>query len=150
MFRLSNNKISVDREKLDDLSYRYKMEPIDLEDGGAGNGVFTVLKNLDEVANDISRNPSMIMIYLASVLGCKHEQKNNKWILCGHFTKEKVQDHIYDFISYFVLCKCKNPETDFVIEKTNVTLKCRACSQSTDIFFNKHTMKVIKLITKKI
>jgi translation initiation factor 2 beta subunit (eIF-2beta)/eIF-5 len=149
MFKSGSSKINVDREKLNDPMYRYKMAPVILKDEGAGNGLVTILVNLDEIANDINRDPFMIMTYLASVLGCKQEQKNNKWILCGRFMKETIQNNIYDFISYFVLCKCKNPETDFVVEKNNITLKCRACSQLTDIFFNKHTMKVLKLVAKQ-
>lgn len=153
MFKSNSNskKISVDREKMDDPFCRYQMSEVILKDEGFGNGLRTVFVNLEEIANDLNRDKAMIMTYLSSILGCKYIQEkgdNVRWILYGKFKKEKIQDCIYDFISIFVLCShCKKPETKMEIqEKNDVVLKCSACSKSSRILLNKHSIKVLKLL----
>lgn len=146
---LRNTKININ--KSNDPFYRYKMQSIMLKDEGYGNGLRTVILNLDEISNDLCRDPNFIIIYLSSVLGCKYiceqNDKKNKWILCGRYSQEQIQEYIYEFISNFVLCKqCQNPETIYEKVKNDVYLKCSACSKLSNISLNKHTMKVLKRV----
>jgi translation initiation factor 2 beta subunit (eIF-2beta)/eIF-5 len=161
MLKIGSNKISVDIDKANDPFCRYMMSSVIIKDGLKDEsklGQRTILTNLEEIANDLNRSKEMIMAYLSSILGCKYvidkDDKNNaKWILYGRYTQEKIQDSIYDFISHFILCKhkdCRKPETQFQVEKKNdVVMRCAACSKTSNITANKHTMKVMKLITQK-
>lgn len=149
-------KINVDKEKVNDMSYRYKMPAVILKDeGGATTDKRCVFLNLESIASDLKRDPIMIITYLASVLGCKFiaddkDKDNIKYTLYGRFTRDTIQMYVYEFIDRFVLCKsCKNPETRFHSEKKFcISLSCSACSKLSDIPDNKHALKVLKLIAK--
>lgn len=153
MFKSTGKKISIDKDKIDDPFCRYQMSEVILKDEGFGNGLRTVFVNLEEIANELQRDKVMIMAYLSSVLGCKcitEKGDNMRWILYGRYTKEKIQECIYDFILACVLCThCHKPETKMEIEnKNDVVLKCSVCSKTSFIIPNKHTMKILKLVTK--
>ncbi|ATZ80844.1 eukaryotic translation initiation factor eIF-5 [Bodo saltans virus] len=145
--------MNIDKQKLNDPFYRYKMSHVELKDEGYGNGLRTVFLNLEIISKELNRDPQMIITYLSVALGCKHiknkeETKDKemiKWILYGRFTKDEIQKHLYDFIDIFVLCShCRNPETKFVNEKKETLLSCSACSKQSNILLNKITMKIIK------
>jgi hypothetical protein len=46
-----------------DLSYRYKMIPVKSTISGKGNGIFTIINNLDDVSSSLSQ-PSILLLKL--------------------------------------------------------------------------------------
>lgn len=155
----SKNKISIDRKNIDNLECRYKMSEVVIKDGLKDSGKLgqrTIIKNLDDISNDLNRDPLLLICYLSSTFGCAYiEEKYDKytdWILSGRYTKDKIQDCIYDFIDSYVLCKeksCRKPETEFVKVNERTCLRCNACLSVTDINVNKTSNKIFKIIDIK-
>jgi translation initiation factor 5 len=146
-------RINVDRKFLNDFSYRYTMPEIETKAEGGGNGKRTILLNILEIANELKRSPESIITYLSTDLGCQNiVNKEGKYVLYGDFTKQIIQNKIYDYIDSFVLCqKCKNPETYFSMHgKNDVCMKCNACPETSFLPINKTSIKVIKQIILKL
>lgn len=147
------SKINVNCEQKNDPHYRYKMSSVQLKFEGQGNGQRTVFQNINEIAQELNRDPEIIISYLVTVLGCKCiTNKEGQYVLYGTHGKDTVQDGVYSFISSFVLCqKCKNPETYYILEgKNDVRMKCNACPEMSNIPDNKTTTKIIKQIGTKL
>ncbi|KAI9927677.1 hypothetical protein ASPWEDRAFT_45002 [Aspergillus wentii DTO 134E9] len=124
------------RRDVSDPFYRYKMERLQSKIEGKGNGIKTVIVNLNSVANSLSRPPSYVIKYFGFELGAQANAKpsDERWIINGAHDAPKLQDYLDGFISKFVLCKkCKNPETDVNIKDEKITLDCKACGQRSDV-----------------
>lgn len=124
------------RRDVTDPFYRYKMERLMSKIEGKGNGIKTVIVNLNSVAQSLSRPPSYVIKYFGFELGAQANAKptDDRWIINGAHDAAKLQDYLDGFISKFVLCKkCKNPETDVFIKDEKITLDCKACGQRTDV-----------------
>lgn len=124
------------RRDVTDPFYRYKMEKIQSKIEGKGNGIKTVIVNLASVAHSLSRPPAYVIKYFGFELGAQANAKpsDDRWIINGAHDAPKLQDYLDGFISKFVLCKkCKNPETDVIINNDKITLDCKACGQRTDV-----------------
>ncbi|CAG8015177.1 unnamed protein product [Penicillium salamii] len=124
------------RRDVTDPFYRYKMEKLQAKVEGKGNGIKTVVVNLNSVAQSLSRPPAFLIKYFGFELGAQANAKpsDDRWIINGSHDAPKLQDYLDGFISKFVLCKkCKNPETDVNINKEVITLDCKACGQRSDV-----------------
>lgn len=124
------------RRDVTDPFYRYKMERLQSKIEGKGNGIKTVVVNLNSVAQSLSRPPSYVIKYFGFELGAQANAKpsDDRWIINGAHDAPKLQDYLDGFISKFVLCKkCKNPETDVIIKEDKIILDCKACGQRTDV-----------------
>ncbi|KAJ5750536.1 hypothetical protein N7533_007564 [Penicillium manginii] len=124
------------RRDVTDPFYRYKMEKLQSKIEGKGNGIKTVIVNLDSVAKSLSRPPAYLIKYFGFELGAQANAKptDERWIINGAHDAAKLQDYLDGFISKFVLCKkCKNPETDVQIKDEKITLDCKACGQRSDV-----------------
>jgi len=124
------------RRDVTDPFYRYKMEKLHAKVEGKGNGIKTVVVNLDSVAKSLSRPPAYLIKYFGFELGAQANAKptDERWIINGSHDAPKLQDYLDGFISKFVLCKkCKNPETDVSIKDEKITLDCKACGQRSDV-----------------
>ncbi|KAJ5234775.1 uncharacterized protein N7469_003943 [Penicillium citrinum] len=124
------------RRDVTDPFYRYKMEKLQSKIEGKGNGIKTVIVNLDSVARSLSRPPAYLIKYFGFELGAQANAKptDERWIINGAHDAPKLQDYLDGFISKFVLCKkCKNPETDVNIKDEKITLDCKACGQRSDV-----------------
>ncbi|OJJ50566.1 hypothetical protein ASPZODRAFT_208942 [Penicilliopsis zonata CBS 506.65] len=124
------------RRDVTDPFYRYKMERLLSKIEGKGNGIKTVVVNLNSVAQSLSRPPAYVIKYFGFELGAQANAKptDDRWIINGAHDAAKLQDYLDGFISKFVLCKkCKNPETDVNIKDDKITLDCKACGQRTDV-----------------
>ncbi|KAJ5295375.1 hypothetical protein PENANT_c001G11626 [Penicillium antarcticum] len=124
------------RRDVTDPFYRYKMEKLQAKVEGKGNGIKTVVVNLDSVAKSLSRPPAYLIKYFGFELGAQANAKptDERWIINGSHDAPKLQDYLDGFISKFVLCKkCKNPETDVSIKDEKITLDCKACGQRSDV-----------------
>lgn len=124
------------RRDVSDPFYRYKMEKLQSKIEGKGNGIKTVIVNLDSVARSLARPPAYLIKYFGFELGAQANAKptDERWIINGAHDAPKLQDYLDGFISKFVLCKkCKNPETDVIIKDEKITLDCKACGQRSDV-----------------
>ncbi|KAJ5552516.1 hypothetical protein N7494_001894 [Penicillium frequentans] len=120
------------RRDISDPFYRYKMEKLQSKIEGKGNGIKTVIVNLNSVAQSLSRPPAYVIKYFGFELGAQANAKptDDRWIINGAHDANKLQDYLDGFITKFVLCKkCKNPETDVIIKDETITLDCKACGQ---------------------
>ncbi|KAJ9451702.1 Eukaryotic translation initiation factor 5 [Diplonema papillatum] len=140
--------LTINPEKQDDPFYRYKMPPLQTKIEGGGNGIKTVLPNVEEVAKRLNRDPAYPMKHLGNSLGVASKLEDAKWILMGEHNKDTLQKVLFEYVLKFVLCKnCGNPETDtHVDKKKNITLCCAACGAITDVSPNE---KLCNLILKK-
>ncbi|KAL4975858.1 domain found in IF2B/IF5-domain-containing protein [Aspergillus desertorum] len=132
---MAPNNINIRRD-VSDPFYRYKMEPLQSKIEGKGNGIKTVIVNLNSVAGSLSRPPAYVIKYFGFELGAQANAKptDDRWIINGAHDSRKLQDYLDGFISKFVLCKkCKNPETDVIIKDEKIILDCKACGQRTDV-----------------
>lgn len=122
--------IAVDPEKQSDPFYRYKMPRVQIKGEGNGNGIKTVIVNVEEISQRLNRDVNHPMKFFAYELAATAKYKDDKWILTGSFTQERVQAALYDFIKKFVLCKsCRNPETIVQVDESKmVWLNCKACA----------------------
>lgn len=124
------------RRDVSDPFYRYKMERLQSKIEGKGNGIKTVVVNLNSVAQSLSRPPAYLIKYFGFELGAQANAKpsDDRWIINGAHDAPKLQDYLDGFIAKFVLCKkCKNPETDVIIKGDQITLDCKACGQRSDV-----------------
>ncbi|KAL4737002.1 domain found in IF2B/IF5-domain-containing protein [Aspergillus similis] len=132
---MAPNNINIRRD-VSDPFYRYKMEPLQSKIEGKGNGIKTVIVNLNSVAGSLSRPPAYVIKYFGFELGAQANAKptDDRWIINGAHDSRKLQDYLDGFISKFVLCKkCKNPETDVIIKDEKIILDCKACGQRSDV-----------------
>ncbi|KAJ5933695.1 Translation initiation factor IF2/IF5 zinc-binding [Penicillium verhagenii] len=123
------------RRDISDPFYRYKMEKLQSKIEGKGNGIKTVIVNLNSVAQSLSRPPAYVIKYFGFELGAQANAKptDDRWIINGAHDANKLQDYLDGFITKFVLCKkCKNPETDVSIKDERIILDCKACGQRCD------------------
>jgi translation initiation factor 5 len=124
------------RRDVTDPFYRYKMEKIQSKIEGKGNGIKTVIVNLNSVAQSLSRPPEYVIKYFGFELGAQANAKptDDRWIINGAHDAPKLQDYLDGFISKFVLCKkCRNPETDVVVKDNRIVLDCKACGQRSEV-----------------
>lgn len=137
----------------DDPSYRYQMSSVIIKIEGRGNGIKTILINIQDICKSLDRPLSHIIKYIGCELNTNsyYDKDIDKVILKGSFSRDIIQDIIYKYIYNFILCnKCNNPETVYKIRKKNklytIKLKCKACGESTKID-NDHN--ICKLIIKE-
>uniref|UniRef100_A0A0B7BCW0 Eukaryotic translation initiation factor 5 n=1 Tax=Arion vulgaris TaxID=1028688 RepID=A0A0B7BCW0_9EUPU len=123
--------LNIDRGNADPF-YRYKMPRLVAKVEGKGNGIKTVIVNMTEVAKALSRPPTYPTKYFGCELGAQtqFDSRNDRYIVNGSHTDEKLQMLLDGFIKKFVLClECSNPETNLVVHTKRGTIhqRCTAC-----------------------
>ncbi|RKF58661.1 putative eukaryotic translation initiation factor 5 [Golovinomyces cichoracearum] len=124
------------RSDVKDPFYRYKMEKLQSKIEGKGNGIKTVIVNLSSVASSLARPGAYVIKYFGFELGAQTNTNpaDDRWIINGAHEASKLQDYLDGFINKFVLCKkCKNPETDVIIQDGLIVLDCKACGQRSNV-----------------
>ncbi|EER45796.1 eukaryotic translation initiation factor 5 [Histoplasma capsulatum H143] len=127
--------VNIRRDNPDPF-YRYKMERLQAKIEGKGNGIKTVVVNLNNVAQSLGRPPAYLIKYFGFELGAQANAKptDDRWIINGAHDASKLQDYLDGFIVKFVLCKkCKNPETEVVVKEPRIILDCKACGERSDV-----------------
>jgi translation initiation factor 2 beta subunit (eIF-2beta)/eIF-5 len=132
----------------DDLFYRYKMEKVNITNKGFGNGLFTIINNLESIAKSINTPVEILYKYIANDLGSNYNEKKKS--MNGNHTHEKIQESIYKYINDFVICnKCGIPEVNYFLEKKSIEAKCSACGKLNEIKNNnKINQKNVDIILK--
>lgn len=122
--------------EIDDPFYRYRMNLcIYVQYKNS-----MVIENFTEVCKDIRRQPELVRKYIQVRLGMKCKLVNKTLVLPRKAEMTNINNALYEFIEYFVLCSvCNLPET--VLNK-NVQL-CESCGAEEEIVDNKYTKKVI-------
>lgn len=138
--------LNVDPTKEKDLFYRYKMPALVWKVEGQGNGIKTVVVNMQDIAVSLNRPAEYIMKSLSTDLGVGVIKDNGRWLLRGDHVqgdKDKLQKRVFDFIIGGVLCNCRNPETFFFVELGMLKMSCKACSKISDTTLNEKVTKAI-------
>jgi len=143
--------MSININKSQDENYRYKMPIVSIKIGGAGNGIFTVINNIDEIAEAINTPPEILYKYISYTLGSAFNEKKKSFT--GHHNN--IQDIIFDYINTFVICPaCHVPELTYYLHKISakkniLESKCSACGKINSIkASNKIVDKCIDTIIK--
>ncbi|KAK3600592.1 hypothetical protein CHS0354_001123 [Potamilus streckersoni] len=121
-----------------DQFYRYKMPRIIAKVEGKGNGIKTVIVNMQDVAKALSRPPMYPTKYFGCELGAQtqFDLKNDRYIVNGNHDAAKLQNLLDGFIKRFVLCpECSNPETNLVVNAKAEMIKqrCIACGHTGNV-----------------
>jgi translation initiation factor 5 len=148
--KMATQMIPVDPEKKDDQYYRYKMPAIQTKVEGSGNGIKTVLPNIHDICLVIHRPEEVLMKYFQFELGAQRtvSTKDDKFLLMGAHTSDRMQEKLYDFIRRFVLCKnCRNPETAIQLDEgkksASISMVCGACGKRST--FDEHRTKTFMI-----
>lgn len=140
--------VNINREIVDSF-YRYKMPLMTIKVEGRGNGIKTLITNMDQVGKSLARSSEWVIRYFAIELGVQHQMKaqENAYLVKGRFEAETFQTLLDKFIKNFVLCQeCSNPETDIrVTSKSKIEQKCKACGY---IRYIPQVHKLTKFIVK--
>ena len=144
-----------------DLHYRYKMPILQIKIEGKGNGIRTVIVNMDKIMKALDRPMEYGARFIGSELGTKYKcdvvQKSA--LFAGKHDEETLAVCLDKFISLFVLCKkCHNPETVIQVKKTKIGGKCKACGHIFKLdenhklsnFIIKNNIQVDKTVEVKI
>ncbi len=144
--------MSININNTNDLNYRYKMNKLITRQTGRGGNCHTVLENLETICNQLNTMPEIILSYIGNVLGCQIVQSTSS--LKGHYTTEKIQEIIFNFINFATLCqKCNIPELTPDVSKNNkdykLNMKCSACGYMYELLGNnKNNNKLVDTIIK--
>jgi translation initiation factor 5 len=110
-----------------DPHYRYKMPKLTAKVEGSGNGIKTVITNMQAIARALGRPPAYPTKYFGCELGAQVTMNQDLFVVNGSHDPEKLLNLLYVFIRKFVLCqKCKNPETSLIVSN-QIKQKCIAC-----------------------
>ncbi|WWC86352.1 uncharacterized protein L201_001225 [Kwoniella dendrophila CBS 6074] len=126
------------RRDVEDKFYRYKMPLLQIKVEGRGNGIKTVIPNMDDIARALNRPPTYPTKYFGCELGAQTSMASERYIVNGAHTADRLRELLDNFIEQFVLCTaCKNPETELVITgksgHENMHRDCKACGRQTTI-----------------
>jgi len=122
---------------VDDAFYRYKMPKLLSKIEGKGNGIKTVIPNMEDIAKSLSRPPDYPTKFFGFELGAQTimDDKNSRYIVNGAHDSTKLAELLDVFIKKYVLCaSCGNPETDIVLKggtkkEKDIYLSCKACGK---------------------
>ncbi len=93
-----------------------------------GDGKNTVIRNLQEIASVLRREPAHLIGYLARELGCPGVLDLPRGVLKSRLSKEQIAQRIRDYTEKYVICsECKRPDTHLNKDGRLTLLICEAC-----------------------
>ncbi|KAL3130990.1 hypothetical protein ABBQ38_000314 [Trebouxia sp. C0009 RCD-2024] len=128
--------VNIGQGNAGDQFYRYKMPKLQAKVEGRGNGIKTCVVNNVEIAKALERPPEYIIKYFGCELGAQtnYNKESGTSIVNGAHDNGKLLELLEGFIKKFVQCyACGNPETQVKIKKENITLKCKACGNVSNV-----------------
>lgn len=131
-----------------DPSYRYKMEKIIFQK----EKTKTCITNLNKITISIKiPNQDLIIAYFKKRLSIAITGKGDRVIITNDVDIKAIQNALYEFIEYFVLCKnCRLPELTYSLEKNRLSVYCRSCGNVNSIEENQYTERIIKNIESQL
>ncbi|WWC58460.1 uncharacterized protein I303_101002 [Kwoniella dejecticola CBS 10117] len=126
------------RRDIEDKFYRYKMPLLQIKVEGRGNGIKTVIPNMEDIARALNRPPTYSTKYFGCELGAQTSMANDRYLVNGAHTADRLRELLDSFIEQFVLCpSCKNPETELVITgksgHEDMHRDCKACGRQNGV-----------------
>lgn len=118
---------------IDDPAYRYQMPRLQTKIEGRGNGIKTVVVNMNEVAQALHRDPAEVTKFFGTELGAQttYNAETAKSVVNGAHQVGDMQNHLSRYIEAFVLCNaCRLPETQYKMKSGIIHQKCAACGTS--------------------
>jgi translation initiation factor 2 beta subunit (eIF-2beta)/eIF-5 len=149
---MASKKINMNGSE--DESYRYKMPGFDVSMGGAGNGRFTILNNIDNISRAVNHPVPVICRFITSITGSSYIEARKQ--ITGTYTASELNRLIIEYIKSVVLCpKCGIPETIPSVvgskKNANIKLSCSACKTESQLKpINKYADKAIDILIKYI
>ena len=146
--------ISINPKYRNDAFQRYKIPKLDCFVTLRGNGTFTTINNLKDVAKNLFHPHDILFKAIGYYLATNINMKNNT--IKGAHEHNQIQDAIDKYITTFVLCpKCTIPELSYSVtgkkKKMKCEYKCSACGENGDIeIVSKEDNKILQLIIKHI
>lgn len=119
---------SIGRTDNSDPCYRYKMPVLALKHEGSGNGVKTVLLNIEDISKSLHIETKYLLKYMSIELGARVHTKDTRHLIAGTYSSKELNLYLDKFIAEFLLCPdCKDPEVQWEVDKKDLILDCRAC-----------------------
>ena len=137
--------------EIEDDSYRYKMPEIISCIEGRGNGIKSVILNINDIAKSLYRDANEISKYLSLSLNTpmKYNKKEKRLVLNGEFTKTQLSESLKKYIQQYIICnQCSLPETHYKI-KTSIRKICNACGYRQKLHLDDSNEKLNKYIIKQ-
>ena len=94
----------------------------------------TILRNLTEIADKLSREPLHLLKFLAKELGAPGDMVGHRAVFQGRFRNSQIRDKVQEYVKEFVICpQCGKPDTKIIKEGRIHLLKCMACGATKPI-----------------
>jgi translation initiation factor 2 subunit 2 len=91
-------------------------------------GKTTVLKNFQEIAQSLGRDPDHIVGYVLKELGTAGSLNGRRLVFKANISREKLEEKFDDYVNTFVICgECGKPDTHLVKEGRTQVIECMAC-----------------------
>ncbi len=125
-----------------DPFYRYKMEKMVFR----VERTKTSIMNLDKIASSLKiPSAECIVIFFKKRLAMQMIQCSQGLIISRHVDLKIIQDTLYEFIDFFVLCKnCNLPELAYVVRNKQIVTDCASCGTTNEIKKNQYSEPVMK------
>jgi translation initiation factor 2 subunit 2 len=92
------------------------------------DGKNTVIRNLQDIANVLRREPAHVIGYLAREFGCPGVLELPRGVLKSRLAREQIVARLKDYTQKYVICsECKRPDTHLQKEGRFTLLVCEAC-----------------------
>jgi translation initiation factor 2 subunit 2 len=92
------------------------------------DGKNTVIRNFQEIASVLRREPKHLIGYLAKEFGCPGVLDLPRGVLKSRLTKDQIAQRIREYTAKYVICsECKRPDTHLQKEGRFTLLICEAC-----------------------
>ncbi len=92
------------------------------------DGKNTVIRNFQEIAQVLRREPAHVIGYLARELGCPGVLDLPRGILKSRVSKDAIGQRLREYTDKYVICsECKRPDTHLSKEGRLTLLICEAC-----------------------
>jgi translation initiation factor 2 subunit 2 len=115
------------REKLPPIqigSDRFQVPEADVMTDGKN----TVIRNFQEIAAVLRREPAHVIGYLARELGCPGVLDLPRGVLKSRIPKESIGQRLREYTEKYVICsECKRPDTHLSKDGRFLLLICEAC-----------------------
>jgi translation initiation factor 2 subunit 2 len=92
------------------------------------DGKNTVIRNFQDIASVLRREPAHLIGYLAKEFGCPGVLDLPRGVLKSRLAKEQIAQRIREYTAKYVICsECKRPDTHLEKEGRHLLLICEAC-----------------------
>jgi len=101
---------------------------------GSIQGNKTVVTNLQQIANKLSREPEHLMKFLLRELATTGDMKSGGTLFVGKFSSKMLNKKLEKYVKEFVLCaQCQKPDTVLTKEQGLTFKRCEACGAKSSL-----------------